>query len=158
MKLKEFTKEYGDYEVDAEILMNILYKPSPKSVQDLEKGASYYIITQSGAIIEYIWLNSDADRKFRNSGNCFLTKKAAKHKLERNKIEAELLELGGRRNFKLYEPNHILIYSHVAKMVTCVNQRQTDTGGIYFDTQEECINARETIGHKRLEKYWFNID
>ena len=158
MKLKEFTKEYGDYEVDAEILMNILYKPSPKSVQDLEKGDSYYIITQSGAIIEYNWLNSKADRNFRNNGNCFLTKEAAKHKLERDKIEAELLELGGRRNFKLYGPNHILMYSHVANVITSVNQTQIDMGGIYFDTQEECVNARWTIGHKRLEKYWFNID
>lgn len=158
MKLKEFTKEYGDYEVDAEILMNILYKPSPKSVQDLEKGDSYYIITQLGAIIEYNWHNSDADHKFRNNGNCFLTKEAAEHKLERNKIEAELLELGGRRNFKPYGPNHILMYSHVANVVTSVKHTQIDMGGIYFDTQEECINAIRTIGHKRLEKYWFHTN
>lgn len=158
IKIKDIAEKYAEYEIDAETLKELLIKPKQKTIWELEVGDVYSYIDSDGTIVPSVWKNDIYDKNRRAAGNCFLTKEDAEHKSERNKIETELLELGGRRNFKLYEPNHILIYNHVANVITSVNQTQIDMGGIYFDTQEECVNARWTIGHKRLEKYWFNID
>ena len=158
IKIKDIAEKYAEYEIDEDKLKELLIKPKQKTIWELEVGDTYNCIGSEGNIISSMWVNDVYDKNRRAAGNCFLTKEAAEHKLERDKIEAELLELGGRKNFKLYEPNHILIYNHVANVVTSVNQTQIDMGGIYFDTQEECVNARWAIGHKRLEKYWFNID
>lgn len=74
MKLKDLLEDYSEYNVvDKEALLNLLEKPKPKSVYDLEIGDEFWELCIDGTIISSVWHDDEFHRNVRDMGNIFLT-------------------------------------------------------------------------------------
>ena len=133
-----------------------LYQEPPKTVWCLKKGDTYYTVDIDGSVIKERWHDEDYEKSYRNSGNVFLTKKESESELERRKIEAEMLRLGGRRNFKFDGDNYGIFYCEGINVV--LFHLAMYQGIIYFDTRKEAEDAIEYIGRNRLKKHIFGVD
>ena len=158
IKLSEIESKYGEYLVDEDKLKELLVKPKPKTVWDLEYGDKYYCLDNAGNI-NYITWHEDAYNLFqREIGNAFLTYDEAKIELERRKCEAIMLKYG-RRTFKYEDDNYFIRLACDNKKVYAdfwrLNQFQ---GTIYFDTEELAQKAIDEIGEERLKKYVFRVE
>lgn len=137
------------------------YQEPPKTIWDLKKDDTYYLIDIDGEVLNATWNNTYLDEGFRKIGNVFLTKEEAFADLERRKIETEMLRLGGRRNFKFNEKNYSIYYSdginvkgiNVEFYLSAMHQ-----GSIYFDSKEQLNEAVKTIGLDRIKKYIFGVE
>ena len=163
IKLNEIIKQYGDYEVDEEKLKEILVKPTPKNVWELDFGDVYYLVGTNGSILKNHWNNVDSELSRRENGNVFLTKEEAQFELERRKIEAILLKYG-RRNWKYHKNNFIIYYGFGYtgfghnKLIINDNRTIGYQGTIYFDTEELCRQAIEEAGKDNIIKYFFGVN
>lgn len=154
--------EHDDYldEIHEDLLEPYIEKP--KSVWDLKKGDTYYLIDVTGDVIEAnwlgYWLDYDNDKRSRKIGNAFLTKEEAENEVERRKIEAEMLRLGGRRKFNRGKDNYFIMYTRIEGLDYVNYHSMHEQGVIYFDSELDAINAVKTIGKDRIEKYIFGVD
>ena len=148
--------EHDDYldEIHEDLLEPYIEKP--KSIGGLQNGDTYYAINYSEMTVHSIeFCNDEYDLNNIELRNCFLTKDEALAELERVKIEAEMLTLGGRRKFKFNGANYGIYYNNginVTLWLLTMNQ-----GSIYFDTRHEAENAIKKIGEYRIEKYIFGV-
>ena len=157
IKLKEVVEKYQDYGVDEEKLIEILIKPTPKNVWELDFGDVYYLVSTNDGILKNYWNNVDLELSRRENGNVFLTEEEAQFEIERRKIEAILLKYG-RRNFKYRNDDYIIVYSpetngvriHIHNIIQC-------QGAIYFDTEELCEKAIGEVGEENIKKYVFGV-
>lgn len=108
IKLKEIKDKYGDYLIDEDKLKELLIKPKPKSVWDLEDGDMYYSVNPTGSINSYDWRNDQVDREIRKHGHMYLTEEEAKFEAGRQECEATMLKYG-RRTFKYGERNYFIV-------------------------------------------------
>ena len=158
IKLNEIQAKYGEYLVDEDKLKELLVKPEPKTVWDLEIGETYYFINPNGGIYSCRWVADEQDLSRRERGNVFLTKEEAEFELERRKCEAIMLKYG-RRTFKPRDNNYIIRFDNDDKQTSVdfwrLNQFQ---GVIYFDTEELAQKAIDEIGEERLKKYVFRVE
>ena len=158
IKLNEIQAKYGEYLVDEDKLKELLVKPKPKTVRDLEKGDTYYFIETNGGVYSCRWLADVNDLCRREFGNVFLTEEEAEFELERRKCEAIMLKYG-RRTFKPRDINYIIQFDNDDKQVFVdfwrLNQFQ---GSICFDTEELAQKAIDEIGEERLKKYVFRVE
>ena len=134
------------------------YVEKPNSVWDLKEGDAYYVIDYDFmSVRSVIFFNDTDDLNYRYLGNCFLTKEEAEFALERIKIEAEMLTLGGRRKFKNNRDN-CGIY-RIDDSIYAKSYRYVIIQGlIYFDSIKEAEDAIKTIGEDRIKKYIFGVD
>lgn len=164
MKLKEIAEKYAEYEIDESKLIELLTPPTPKSVWKLKDGYVYYGIDYAYDEIFSMRYgdNTEFDTNVRNNGNMFLTKEEAEFELERIKVEAELLKLGGTRNMMSggrYEDKHYFYYDYeYGNIHLSFNKYTCRTGTIHFPTKEACKKAIETIGEERIKKYLFYVE
>ncbi|MDY3036011.1 MAG: hypothetical protein SOS22_07305 [Absicoccus sp.] len=133
-----------------------LYIEKPKTVWDLKKDDTYYLIDIDGEVMNATWNNMYIDNDFRKIGNIFLTKEEAEFEVERRKIETEMLRLGGRRNFKFDGDNYGIYYCDGINVVYYCNTMYQ--GLIYFDTVKEAHDAIKEIGKNRIIKYVFGVE
>lgn len=165
MKLKELVEQFGEYEVKSENLQFengedihiLLESPKPKTVGDLKKGDLYYCTDIDGEIIKDVWCGAYQDE--REMGNAFLTKEEAEKDVERRKVEALLLQHGGRRwfntntwNYFLRDENHLGNDFWIDEIWASPVQ-----GVIYFDTKEQIEKAVSEIGIERIRKALFEV-
>lgn len=150
--------ECGDYldEISEDLLESYIEKPN--SIWELQNGDTYYAIDYSEMTVHSIeFCNDEYDLNNRELRNCFLTKEEAEFALERIKIEAEMLTLGGRRKFKNNRDN-CGIY-HIDDSIYAKSYRYVIIQGlIYFDSIKEAEDAIKTIGEDRLKKYIFGVE
>lgn len=148
--------EQDDYldEIHEDLLEPYIEKP--KSIWGLQNGDTYYAINYSEMTVHSIeFCNDEYDLNNRELRNCFLTKDEALAELERVKIEAEMLTLGGRRKFDGNHDNYVIYYCDgISVSFSCCTMYQ---GLIYFDTRHEAENAIKKIGEYRIEKYIFGV-
>ena len=158
IKLNEIQAKYGECLVDEDKLKELLVKPKPKTVWDLEKEDIYYFINPNGGIYSCRWVADEQDLSRREIGNVFLTKEEVEFELERRKCEAIMLKYG-RRTFKPRDINYIIQFDNDDKQVFVdfwrLNQFQ---GSICFDTEELAQKAIDEIGEERLKKYIFRVE
>lgn len=158
IKLNEIQAKYGEYLVDEDKLKELLVKPKPKTVWDLENGDTYYFIETNGGVYSCYWLADEVDLRRRERGNVFLTEKEAEFEVERQKCESIMLKYG-RRTFKYKDYNYLLRFDNANKKVEVdfgsICQFQ---GSIYFDTEELAQKAIDEIGVERLKKYVFRVE
>lgn len=153
IKLSEIETKYSDYLVDEDKLKELLVKPKPKSVWDLEDGDVYYSVNSTGSINNYDWRNDQVDREIRKHGHMYLTEEEAKFEAERQECEAIMLRYG-RRAFKHQEPNWFLYFSYIENQVDLgCNFKVSYPGLIYFDSEELTRKAVESLTESRLKKY-----
>lgn len=150
--------ECGDYldEISEDLLESYIEKPN--SIWELQNGDTYYAIDYSEMTVHSIeFCNDEYDLNNRELRNCFLTKEEAEFALERIKIEAEMLRLGGRRKFKNNRDN-CGIY-HIDDSIYTKSYRYVIIQGlIYFDSIKEAEDAIKTIGEDRIKKYIFGVE
>ncbi len=157
IKLKEVVEKYQDYEVDEEKLKEILIKPKPKSVWELDFGDVYYLIGTDGGILKSYWNNVNSELSRRENGNVFLTEEEAEFEVKRRQIETIFLRYG-RRSFKYNKSNYAIAYHHRLHSIVFDCSFYTQYQGIiYFDTKELWKKAIEEAGEDNIKKYLFGV-
>lgn len=158
IKLSEIETKYGNYLVDEDKLKELLVKPEPKTVWDLEKGDKYYHVSSNFGVLPSVWYNDAPSNLRRILGTAFLTEKEAEFELGRRKCEAIMLKYG-RRNFKYGEYNYFIVIPDNRMIIdTYFNCYLNQQGNIYFDTEELAKKAINEIGEERLKKYIFRVE
>lgn len=148
--------EHDDYldEIHEDLLEPYIEKP--KSVWNLKEGDTYYSIYGNGNVSsKIVFYNDEIDLNKRELGNCFLTKEEAENEVERRKIEAEMLRLGGRRKFNRGKDNYFIMYTRIEGLDYVNYHSMHEQGVIYFDSELDAINAVKTIGKDKIKKYIF---
>lgn len=154
--------EHDDYldEIHEDLLEPYIEKP--KSVWDLKKGDTYYVISGYNEVIETTWIKYNIDNNSREIGNAFLTKAEAEFEVERRKVETEMLRLGGTRKINELKSNIVYtIQMHFGLKYVYVRSfdiKQAPIGVIFFNYRKQAIKALETIGEYRIKKYIFGVE
>ena len=158
IKLNEIQAKYGECLVDEDKLKELLVKPKPKTVWDLEKEDIYYFINPNGGVYSCRWVADEQDLSRREIGNAFLTYDEAKFDLERRKCEAIMLKYG-RRTFKYGDNNYSIRLNNANKQIKFENWRVIQHQEcISFDSEELAQKAINEIGEERLKKYVFRVE
>lgn len=158
IKLNEIQAKYGEYLVDEDKLKELLVKPKPKTVWDLENGDRYLFLNSIGEICCDIWVGSPVDLARRECCNAFLTEEEIQFEIECKKCEAVMLKYG-RRTFKYGKHNYfIVIFDKRMIIESSFNLHIYYQGTIYFDTEELTQKAIDEIGEERLKKYIFRVE
>lgn len=162
IKVKDIAEKYGEYEIDESKLKELLVKPKPKTVWDLQKGDTYYFIVARGEIIPAVWRDYDVDEKIRSTGSCFLTYEEAEFEVERRKVETELLRLGGTRDMMslgcLHNEKYYIYYDNQSNSIEVNYNYCNQEHNIYFKNRKDCWDAIEKIGIDRIKKYLFHVE
>lgn len=158
IKVNEIKDKYGEYLVDEKKLKELLVRPKPKTVWDLEKEDIYYFINPNGGVYSCRWVADEQDLSRREIGNVFLTKEEADFDIERRKCESIMLKYG-RRTFKPGKNNYYIDFVHYHGNVIYIshNCKTHSQGSIYFDNKELAWKAIHELGTERLKKYVFRV-
>lgn len=127
-----------------------------KSIWDLKKedGEDYYRLYSDGDI-ERVVFYTDYDEQARDIGNVFLTREEAEFEVERRKIEVVMRRYS--RPFKIGVYNHVIKYNQSTNTVFASADWSTNTGTVYFESEEIAQKVIDEIGEDRLKKYWFGV-
>lgn len=137
------------------------YIEKPKTVWDLEKGDTFYVIDSDGDVMKGTWVGNRFENNCRKReiGNIFLTKEEALFEAERRKVEAEMLQLGGRRKMKRDEDNYYISYDEKTGNFAYLMRIWVNVQGlIFFDTYVDVDKAVKAIGEDRIKKYIFGVE
>lgn len=150
----------GNYldEISEELLEP--YVEKPKTVWNLKKGDTYYVISGYNELIETTWINyNNIDSNSREIGNAFLTKEEAEFEVERRRIETKMIRLGGKRKPEQGKANWFFEYRPSSGGIEILwSSYEIDQGVIYFDSEEKAEEAVEIIGKDRIKKYIFGVE
>lgn len=135
------------------------YVEKPKSVWYLKNGDDYVVAHGDGKMHKDNWDGMPFEKRYRELGNAFLTKEEAEFELERRKIEAKMLQLGGRRKFEIGKSNWYLEYRPASGAIEAMwSSYEMRQGAIYFDSEEKSKEVVDEIGKDRIKKYIFGIE
>lgn len=160
MKLNELMEKYGEYEVK-EGFMDLLEKPKPKSIWDLEEGDTYHFLDYYGDASDSVWTNTEADNEKLSFGNVFLTAEDAEFASERLMVITELKKYakefsdeewrnGNKAKYLFYRSfpdNRIYITATYLAHYPC----------LYFESMEKAKQAFDAVGKDRIKKYYFGV-
>lgn len=156
MNLKEYIELNGEREiVDIEALEKCLAKPKPKTIYDIKKGDTYFILNINGDIFSEVWDDYKSEKQYRSMGFAFLTKEEAEIRKKMLLIEEELIRHGGRREFRKNKSNHYISFSEPNELILHNSCFAYIDNVIYFDTEEQLKKAVKTIGKQRLIDEYF---
>lgn len=161
MKLNELMEKYGDYEVK-EGFIDLLEKPKPKTVWDLEYGDVYYFLNAYGDVKKTAWVNTDANNEKLSIGNAFLTEEDAEFDRERLKVIAELKKYAREFSDGEWKDNktqkYYLYYNWPNNEVnTDYNYFSTYGNQLLFESGEKAQEAINAVGEERIKKYYFGV-
>lgn len=160
MKLNELMEKYGDYEVK-EGFMDLLEKPKPKSVWDLEEGDTYYYIDVYGDISDGRIGNDSSEDEIFAIGNVFLTEEDAEFAVERLKVIAELKKYAKEFSDGEWKDNKIqkyyIIYQYSGDYIRSILTYTSKENVLYFESKEKIQEAIDAVGEDRIKKYYFGV-
>lgn len=163
VEISDYSFSYDEYwyrvenDVEKRLMPEENLKPyveKHKSVWDLKKDDTCYVVDVDGEVAYETWSNIYLNNDCRKIGNVFLTKEEAEFDAERRKIETEMLRLGGRKSFKFNGKNYGMYYSNDLYVKS---YEIAYPGLIYFDSKKEVDNAIEKIRKDRILKYIFRF-
>lgn len=161
MKLSELQKEYGDITLSDNVIKSIRKDlnniPCPSWITNRN---NYYYIYSYGGVDRECYDGGNADEGRLATGNFFETREEAEFEVERRKVEAKLLSLGGTRGnvHPIKSMNYELIYRNGKLDIGMVYGKFLHQGNIYFRDRNILKNVIKIIGEKRIKKYLFYID
>lgn len=125
----------------------------------------YYFITSIG-VSDFHWDNDgdELDQHLYSIGNCYPTKEAAEFALERMKVLTELQRYvdeynDGKIDWSDFGQTKYSIYYDHEDCEFCVTKNSyVQQSLIYFTSEENALEAIETIGVDRIKKYMFGIE
>jgi hypothetical protein len=131
-------------------------KLKPKTIWDLETKdrKEYYRIEASG-FIEDSCFNAIYDKYVREAGNAFLTREEAEFEVERRKVESIMKKYA--RPFKMNAFNYVIRYNYSSDTVVTGADWLTNTGTVYFESEEIAKRVINMLGKSRLKEYWFGV-
>ena len=151
-------------EEEREQLMKLIKKSNgcKRKVWKPENNETYFYISGHGRINYHKWNNDSTDNRYYGIGNCFQTKEEAEFALEKVKVETGLRRFAEENNehkidwtdedqekwFIFYNCDKIYPYQTYSTM----------RNDIYFSSKEIAEQAIQTIGKKRLKKYYFGVE
>lgn len=124
----------------------------------------YYYVRSDGEVLHgYYEKCCSFDCSIYSIGNCFRTEEEAKFVVEKIKVTAELKKLAEENNEELNwknedQPKYHLIYNYESKNIIIDYTCKYKFNSIYFSSKEIAKRAIETIGEKRLKKYYFEVE
>lgn len=159
MKLKEWIEKNCDKEIEFKDGKLTIKEPEVKGRWKPDRHEFYRFLGVNGNISCEAWVNHRVDHDRWSVGNVFKTEEEARNMIERLKICAEMLDLGGGEHFKPNEVNHRISYNHhTGRLVLDVESIFQDPFVIYFDRDVSLIGVIEKIGESRIKKYLFGVD
>lgn len=145
-----------DWEVVEENKESKVWKP--------EKDGPYYYYDNDGRTYQSSYCEDSIDKCRLEFGNCFKTKKEAKHMVEKLKVIKELKELSNIKfNMSDYVKNnkiYYIAYDFTQNRIVPLfdNISRNIPFNVYFSTKEDCEEAITKIGKDRIKKYYFDIE
>lgn len=159
MKLSEFIKKYGDYEVTDKIKECIVKKP--KSVWDLKNGDICYGINIFNEAVDFEWCDSPANECTRSIGLITLTEEELEFKIERMKVYEELKRFAKDFTDKEWEDGQIkkyCIYFNFYRNNIGIDAVLSYKYSIlYFESYEKAEEAITAVGKERVKKYYLGV-
>lgn len=160
MRLNELMKKYGEYEVK-EGFMDLLEKPKPKSVWDLEGGDTYYYIDEYGDISDSRIGNDSFEGAKFSIGNVFLTEEDAEFARERLKVIAELKRYAKEFSDGEWKDNktqkYYIVYRYSDDYIRSILTYTSKDSVLYFESPEKIQEAIDAVGEERIKKYYFGV-
>lgn len=160
MKLNELMEKYGDYEVK-EGFMDLLEKPKPNSVWDLEEGDTYYFLGSYGYIMETVWRNNDEDNDKLSIGNAFLTEEDAEFARERLKVIVELKKYAKEFSDGEWKDNktqkYYIVCRYSGDYIRSIPTYTSKYSVLYFESPEKIQEAIDAVGEDRIKKYYLGV-
>lgn len=161
MKLDELIEKYGDYEVK-EGFMDLLEKPKPKTVWDLEEGDTYYYIDVYGDISDGRVGNDCYEDEIFAIGNVFLTEEDAEFAVERLKVIAELKkyakEFGNEDWIGCNVKKYYFYYNSLDnKLEISFNYKTSYGNQLLFESPKKAQEAIAAVGEDSIKKYYFGV-
>lgn len=160
MKLNELMEKYGEYEVK-EGFMDLLEKPKPKSVWDLEEGDTYYYIDVYGDISDGRIGNDSSEDEIFAIGNVFLTEEDAEFAVERLKVIAELKKYAKEFSDGEWKDNktqkYYIVYRYSGDYIRSILTYTSKDNVLYFESPEKAQEAIDAVGEERIKKYYFGV-
>lgn len=159
MKLSEFIKKYGDYEVTDKIKECIVKKP--KTVWDLKIGDRYCYINTLNTIRNEVWINSYQEREMRKVGRILLTKEEAIFQIEEMKVYEELKLFS--KDFTDNEwkdariPKFEISFEYLVDKIDIDNFLTSRCNQLCFESEEKAKEAIEKVGEERVRKYYLGV-
>lgn len=152
-RIEEFKKELDE---EVKQMIKEANQGQVKSIWDLKKedGEDYYRLYSDGDIERVVFYN-DYDKQARDIGNAFLTREEAEFELKRREIEAIIRRYS--RPFKIGVYNHVIKYNQSTDTVFASADWSTNTGTVYFESEEIAKKVINMLGKSRLKKYWFGV-
>lgn len=156
MKLRDYIRENADREiVDIEALEKCLKPKKQKTIHDIENGERYFVLMSTGEINSDEWGDYVSEKECRSIGFAFLTEEEAEKRKKMFLIEEELIQLGGRREFKVGKDNYYLNFKFADGYIIHRNSTECTGNEIDFDTQEQIADAVKQIGTQRIIDEYF---
>lgn len=158
MKLSEFIKKYGDYEVTDKIKECIVKKP--KSVWDLKNGDICYGINIFNEAVDFEWCDSPANECTRSIGLITLTEEELKFKIESMKVYEKLKRFAKDftdeewKDRNIYK--HSFYYDYDQEKILLSAHTVWKRNYLYFESEEKIKEAISEVGEE-VKKYYFGV-
>ena len=160
MKLSEFIKKYGDYEVTDKIKEYIV--KSPKTVWDLKNGDICYGINIFNEAVDFEWCDSPANECTRSIGLITLTEEELKFKIENMKVYEELKRYAKDFTDEEWKRNDIdklfIFYDCELDEINFSTNACWKSDCLYFESVEKAEEAVKTVGEERVKKYYLGVE
>lgn len=157
MKIEELLYKYKDCDINETKFIELLDLKQKSSNWKPKIYEKFYFISGSDGEV-YQAKREMIDFYGEKTGNFFKTREEAERIKECLKIRTEMLELGGRTEFRPNESNWVISYavgtSYKLYIYPLFSQR-FNPFEVYFDSKEKTKKIVEEIGEERLLKYWF---
>lgn len=163
--IRDYEEMFGEFNIDNsfdidKLKEDIKYNKTKKLIP-FKDGDKLYYIELDGNVLNRDYYGDSVDINSFMLGNVFKTREEAEFEIERRKIEAKLLSLGGTRDGRenITEMNYVLYCTPQGKLdIGMVYGKFLHQGNIYFKDRNILKNVIKIIGEKRIKKYLFYID
>ncbi|MBR1703123.1 MAG: hypothetical protein IJ716_14445 [Lachnospiraceae bacterium] len=152
-RIEELEQKVKELQTEIESLKKEESKKFP------EAGDDYYTISTMGEIGSAVtWTNHKTDKMRLLIGNCFKTEEEARFYIERLKVIAELRKYAEPDDTPWDGRAHYSIsYDYLRNEIITPFYYNTKLCNLYFESFNKAQEAIETIGVKRLKKYYLGV-
>lgn len=157
MNLQDWIEKNKHKEIKFEDGKIVLVETEDKGRWRPNKDEICYYATSNGELSYKVWDECDPDSEgMFEIGNVFQTEEEAEKAIERLAVRAELLDLGGREEFRANQKNFYISGDIQADTIYATNSGgKPYLNAIYFDTRDEAKKAISLVGVHRLKKMLF---
>lgn len=144
--------DYND-EYEIEKLLNPPHEP--KTVWELEKGDTYWLVGHNGKAYWQVYKNSEIDLETRSQGNAFLTKEEAEFEAKRREVVAKVRKYA--RPFKPNCKNWYPYWDCNDYLISHCFDNAFKSARDYFESAKQIDRAIAEVGEDDFKKYYLGV-